>query len=135
VSKNDVTVQNVGHKPQKCQVYIVGLKPSIHKRDTKMGAPTRMMSSTNLRSRPIGPTIMHYGVGQTPEQLDPCPGYSYYMRLHRWWQILDLCHGHATGEGCQVPLYPPQYSLTSVDDGPTSACGSSWLGSSLEDDA
>jgi hypothetical protein len=65
--KNDVTVQNVGHSPQKCKVYIVGLNPLIHKRDTKMGSSTRMMSSTKLRSRPIGPIIMYYDVGQMME--------------------------------------------------------------------
>jgi hypothetical protein len=65
-----------------------------------------------LSTGPVGPAIVNDDIFQMPEKLDPGPWHPNYMRLHRWWEILDLGHGHCTSEHGEVPLHPSQHSLS-----------------------
>jgi hypothetical protein len=49
---------------------------------------------------------------QTPKKSDPRPWCPHYMRLHRWWQILNLCHGDCASERGKISLYSSQNPLS-----------------------
>jgi hypothetical protein len=74
--------------------------------------PRHIISPSYLSSGPIGPAIVNDDVSQMPKKLDPSPWHPNYMRLHRWWEILDLGHGNCTSERGEVPLHPSQNSLS-----------------------
>jgi hypothetical protein len=70
------------------------------------------MSPSYLSLGPIGPAVVNNDIFQMPEELDPSLWHPNYMRLHGWWEILDLGHGNCTSECGEVPLHPSQNSLS-----------------------
>jgi hypothetical protein len=88
-------------------VYITGLMPSkIYKT-----FPQHIMSPSYLSSGPIGPAVVNDDIFKMPEKLDPSLWHPNYMRLHGWWEILDLDHGNYTSENNEVLLHPSQKYL------------------------
>jgi hypothetical protein len=69
--------------------------------------------------------IVKNNIFQTSEELEPGPRHPNYMRLHRWWEILDLGHGNCTSEHGEVSLHPSQKYL-SLSDWRSPCC---WFGS------
>ena len=59
----------------------------------------------------MGPVVIINDVFQTSKKPDPCPWHPHYMRLHRWWKVLNLYHRDCASERSKVPLNSPEDSL------------------------
>jgi hypothetical protein len=69
------------------------------------------IKKSKVCSGPVGPVIVIYSTGLTPEQSDPCTMCPHNMRLYGGWQILYLCHRDCASEHNKVPLNSPQDPL------------------------
>jgi hypothetical protein len=89
-------------------VYITGLMPSkIYKR-----VPSARKWSILAKHGACWPCHSEQRCFPNAEELDPGPWHPNYVRLHRWWEILDLGHGNCTSERGEVLLHPSQNSLS-----------------------
>jgi hypothetical protein len=79
----------------------------------------------NKRVRPVGPAIVNHDVFQMPEELEQSLWHPNYVRLHRWWEILDLCHRDYASERGEVPLHHLNNLPTSLAGGPPTTVASS----------
>jgi hypothetical protein len=59
----------------------------------------------------MGPIVIINSVFQTLKQSDLRPWCPHYMRLHGWWQILNLCHRDGASERGKISLNSSQNPL------------------------